>query len=105
MEKNSNKAPLNAKVVSGGRIFDGTIESVSEDGLEYFITSFIKASGDLIPSKLVNINFQAPTGETLNLNCELMWFLETSPEDKTLLVGMKIIDPPLTYKEILKHLN
>ncbi len=103
--RHSKRIPvnLNAKIISEDSIFDGIIENMSEDGLEYFMTSFIKTSQDITPQRLIKCNFLSPSGEMLDLNCELIWFLETAPGEK--LLGMRIINPPLTYKEIVEHLN
>jgi hypothetical protein len=89
---------LSAKIISEDNVFDGIIENMSEDGLEYFMTSFVKVSGNFIPARSIKLNFQIPSGEMLDLNCELIWFLETSPEEK--LLGMKVLNPPLKYKEM-----
>jgi len=106
MERRQSKripVNLNAKIFSDDKVFEGVIENMSEDGLEYFMTSFIKVSGNFIPPKSIKLNFQIPSGEVLDLNCELIWFLETSPEEK--LIGMKVLDPPLSYREIVKRQN
>jgi hypothetical protein len=92
---------LNAKIISEDKVFDGMIENMSEDGLEYFMTSFVKVTSNFTPAKSIKLNFQIPSGEMLNLNCELIWFLETSPDEK--LLGMKVLNPPLTYRKIIKQ--
>ena len=103
--RHSKRLPvnLNAKVISEEKVFEGTIENMSGDGLEYYLTSFVKATRDFTPHKSIKLNLQIPSGEMLSLNCEVVWFLETSPGEK--LLGMKVLNPPLTYKEIIKHLN
>lgn len=103
--RHSKRVPvnLNAKIFSEEKVFDGIIENMSEDGLEYFMTSFVKVSGNFIPARSIKLNFQIPSGEMLDLNCELIWFLETSPGEK--LFGMKVLNPPLKYKEIATHQN
>jgi hypothetical protein len=96
---------LNAKIISEGNVFDGYIENMSEDGLEYYMTSFVSASKDFFSKKSIDIQFQSSSGELISLACELIWFLETVSEEKALLLGMKIINPPLTFKELVKRLN
>ena len=103
--RQSKRIPVNldAKIISEDKVFDGIIENMSEDGLEYFMTSFVKVSGNFTPAKSIKLNFRIPSGEMMALNCELIWFLETSPEEK--LIGMKVLNPPQTYKEIVKRQN
>ena len=93
---------LNATIMSEDGVFDGVIENVSECGVEYLITSSIISAGDFTPQKIIKLNFQIPSGEKLNLECEVEWFLKT-PEnkDKSLILGMKIIDPPEIYKDLV----
>lgn len=98
-------ANLDAKITSGGRIFDGNIENMSEDGLEYYMTSYVSATKDFFTGKSVDISFRGPSGEKIDIHCELKWLLETFPEEKSLLLGMRIIDPPLSYRELLKRMD
>jgi hypothetical protein len=69
------------------------------------MTTYVQSPADFTPNKIININFQVPSGDKFNLKCELMWYLETSPLDRKLLLGMKIISPPSTYKNLVKNLN
>ncbi len=98
-------AHINARVFSGGRTYNGFIGNVSEEGVEYLLTSTIKAPKDFTPEKIIVLNFQIPSGETINLYCEVKWFLRTSPYGKTLTLGLKIMDPSPIYKEFVKTLN
>ncbi len=95
---------LKAKIVSGGKVYNGFIKNVSESGIGYLITSSIHISKDFTPIKTIELNFQIPSDEILKLNCEIIWFSRTSPDAKILTLGMKIIDPPLKYSEWVKNL-
>ncbi len=96
---------INANIISGGKACGGFIDNISEDGIEYLLTSAIKSSVDFIPERIITLNFQTPSGKTLNLDCEVRWYLRTTPEDETLTVGMKILDPPSSYQEFLKDID
>ena len=90
--------------MSEGNSFDGVIENVSEDGIEYLITSSIMSSGNFTPKKMIKLNFRIPSGETLDLNCEVEWFLKTPKDkDKSLILGMRIIDPPEIYRKLVNR--
>ncbi len=97
---------LDANIISSGNTFTGSIENVSEDGVEYILTSLLDTSKDFTPDKIITLNFRAPTGETINLKCEVKWFARTSPNDNaSLTMGMRIINPPSEYTTLINSLN
>lgn len=96
---------LDAYFSSGGKTYTGLIENVSREGVEYLMVSSIQATKDFKPEKMIELYFQIPSGQTLNLNCEVKWLLKASQNDKLLTLGMKIIDPPQEYKEFINTLN
>jgi hypothetical protein len=95
---------LKANIICGGKTYAGFIKNVSESGLGYLITSVVETPEDFKLKKIVQVSFQVPSDEMLNLKCEIIWFLRTPFDDKTLTLGMKIIDPPPEYKEFVKNL-
>jgi hypothetical protein len=96
---------LNANIISGGKSCGGFIDNVSEDGIEYLITSAIKSSIDFVPEKMITLSFQTPAGKKLNLDCEVKWYIRTAPDDETLTLGMKILNPPATYYEFIQNID
>jgi len=96
---------LKAKIISGGETYPGSIQNVSESGLGYFIESVIKVEKDFAPKKIVALSFQIPSGETLNLDCEIIWCSRKTPDDKRLTIGIRIIKPPQKYKKFSKNLK
>jgi hypothetical protein len=95
---------LNAHIFSNGKTYSGFIENVSEEGIEYLTTFLTQAPKNFTPNKIITLSFQIPSGETINLYCEVKWLLRTSPHEDSLTLGMKIIDPPQEYEEFLKSL-
>jgi hypothetical protein len=107
MEKRiANRKAFNieADIVSGDVKCHGFIENVSEGGMEYLLTSEIISSENFTPDKRIKLIFRLPSGEELKLDCEVRWFLRVSPDQNRQSLGMKIIDPPLEYKEFIKTL-
>jgi hypothetical protein len=107
MEKriaNRKVCNLEADIISGGIKCQGFIENVSEGGVEYLMTSEIISSENFTPDKRIELNFRTPSGEELKLDCEVRWFLKVSPDHNRQSLGIKIIDPPLEYKEFIKTL-
>ena len=96
---------LKAKIISGGETYPGFIQNVSESGIRYFIESVIKTEKDFAPKKMMELKFKLPSGETLKLDCEIIWSSRKSPDDKDLTIGIKIIKPPQKYKKFAKNLK
>jgi hypothetical protein len=73
--------------------------------LAYTITTFIQADKGFVPKGKINVLINIPGGQTLNLTCEIRWFLKPSEKGKSLLLGMKIIDPSSKYKDWIKEME
>ena len=82
----------------------GFIKNASEEGLAYETYSFASTLKKLSAKKLIDLMLKMPSGEILNLNCEIKWSSEHSPWS-LFKMGMKIIDPPLQYREYVKTLQ
>jgi hypothetical protein len=95
---------IKADFILGGKTYYGSIKNVSESGLGYLITSSLLDTELSSPMKSIEICFQAPSGQTYNLSCRTVWFSKTLPHGNTLVLGMKIIDPPKSYKEWIKQI-
>jgi hypothetical protein len=67
---------LKAKAISKTKGYQGSIENFSREGMMNVIPH-----GQLIemlPGATIGISFQTPSGETLNLECEVKWILHQS---------------------------
>jgi hypothetical protein len=95
---------LKAERISGDENHAVFIENLSEEGI-YMITAPAKTSMDFTPGTKLELKFQLPSGETLNLRCKVIWSCKTPPDGLTNSVGMEIIAPPLKYKEFIKTLQ
>jgi hypothetical protein len=107
MEKrDSERIPysFDTKITLAGKIFDGSVENISKDGIEYLMTAFVENPKKYIPNEIVKIDFQISSGEVLNLECQLKWYLKVDPLDRKLLLGMKIMNPDPKYEEFLSNL-
>ena len=116
---------LYAKIIIGDKTYNGYIENVSQEGAEYLMTCLInvsteakakkiteihfkvssKDSEDFKPEKTAEVHFQTPSGEAINLNCEVIWFSVSQHDNRTEVFGMEIINPPAQYMEFLKSIN
>lgn len=96
---------LNARVTISGRSYEGIVGNISEEGLAYTLTTFIQADKDFVPQGEIIIDINIPSGEILNLRCEIRWFLKPSEKGKSLLLGMKILEPSSTYRDWIRQLE
>lgn len=97
-------AHFQSVILSSGNSYAGSIENVSEDGLGYIMSTFNPALKNLLPADSIRVIILFPSGDTLNLNCEIIW---TTPEceSEKFCIGMKVKDPPSKYREFLKSLD
>ena len=75
MEKRHNKRKpgiFKAEIISGGKSYSGVIKNLSEGGafVEIVPTEIVK---DFIPGTKLEVKFQLPSGEILNLHYEVRW--------------------------------
>lgn len=103
---------LMSLISSNGKHYAGFVHNVSEEGLAFEAYAFAPIFKELLPCKTVNLIVKMPSGEILNLTCEIIWSSEHSPlpwpliqNYKTLIMGMRIIDPPATYREYVKTMQ
>ena len=94
---------IQAELLSVDKRLAVFIENLSAEGL--YITAPVKSSFDFIVNMPVEIRFEFPAGEKLNLYCLVKWVYKTPPHGLTNSVGLTIIDPPLTFIETLKTLQ
>jgi hypothetical protein len=91
-------------VLAKGKSYAGSLENVSEEGLAYIMPYIKPALKELVPEEKIKLIVLTPSGDTLNLNCEIRW-TNAHCENERFCVGAKIIDPPEKYKEFLKTLG
>ncbi|HDH34333.1 MAG TPA: PilZ domain-containing protein [Nitrospirae bacterium] len=99
---------LEAEVLAGGHTYKGTIENISIDGLYIqFITGPTKSSKDFLPISRVKIRFQLPSGEKVDLICEIRWInIYAEPPDSVVNhLGIQIIDSPKGLKDFVDTLQ
>jgi hypothetical protein len=95
---------LDATIISDAKIYDGFIKNVSETGLEYSTASGITLREGENPVKDVRLIFSVLSDEVIGLNCAPRWFATDRAEDH-IVIGMRIIDPPPRYKELIRNIQ
>jgi hypothetical protein len=96
---------LAAKLVSGGKSYAGIIGDLSKNSI-YMRSVLTKTAIDFNPETTLELKFQPPSGETLNLHCEALWLhlYKTPSHGLTNSMCLRIIDPSPKYKEFLQTL-
>lgn len=85
--------------------YAGFIEDVSIDGIKYVVTAFLNTPENFSPRRQLQCAFQLPSGAVIRLSGELVWFTRLSPSDKELTVGIKLVDPPIEFREFVASLS
>ncbi len=88
---------LHGKVTIGEKSYDAIVGNVSEEGLSSTVTTYIKTDKDFSPNKSIRLIFDLPSGETINLACEIRWYLKPQDNGENLILGLYIVDPPPQY--------
>ncbi len=122
---------IDAKLISGKKVYDGFIENISEHGIRwyhysgtiedfsegkiYIKTAPAKIGLDCNPGTIIDLEIQIPSGEIINLQCKVVWSKTQhhTPEKSAHLdkpkkytkIGMEIVDPPQQYKKFFKTLK
>lgn len=95
---------FSTKIILAGKSYDGYITNISRTGIGCSITSVLKAPKDFIPVTIPELQFELPSGGTVNLRCELAWFAGTELDEQQLTLGLKITDPTPHYQEFIREL-
>jgi hypothetical protein len=96
---------LKADVSFNSKHAQGMIENFSETGIFKVVFSE-KGVINFYPGEIIGVNFTIPSGQELQLECELKWVrIQTgSPLFLKYNMGVKIINPPPEYIEFIKTL-
>ena len=95
---------LPAEIIIQGTHYASSIENLSEDGA-YIIAASSENTGAFSPDTVLELKFNFPSGETQLLSCKVKWSYLTPPYGFTNSMGLEIIDPPLSYKDLLRSLQ
>ena len=106
-QRKAKRVPFrsNADITFAGKSYQGTIQDVSEEGVQYLLTSLPDVSSEFIPERNSALILKGPSGKKYKLSCEVKWYLRGKGKDKSLTLGMKIKTPPTKYKELIDSLT
>jgi len=96
MEKRNFKrivAGYKAEIIYEGKSYDGVIDDLSESGVGIIISPS-ETTIAIPPGAELELKFQPVSGETLNLQCKVMWLRKAPPHNLAVKIGLEIINPP-----------
>ena len=80
--------------------YAGIIENISEDGMLISVSEITNVNFDI--GEKLEIVFQPPSGERLNLHCMVRRFQDRiTPQDLKQKIGMEVIDPPPAFRKFI----
>jgi len=105
--RNSKRIPFksNADITFAGKSYMGTIQDISEQGVQYLLTSLPDVSKDFVPERKNDLILKDPSGKKYKLQCEVKWYVRGKGKDNSMTIGMKISNPPPKYKELIASLK
>jgi len=93
---------IDANIRAESNVYNACIENLSLDGVECMVTAKQLTSMDFSQGKIVILSVDTKKGETLNMNCIIKWFIKAPNYDKAMILGMKILNPPHQYREMVE---
>ena len=105
--RNSKRIPFksNADITFAGKSYMGMIQDISEQGVQYLLTSLPDVSRDFVPERKNDLILKDSSGKKYKLQCEVKWYVRGKGKDKSMTLGMKISNPPPKYKELIASLT
>jgi len=98
-------AKISAELSIDGKYYEGSIDNLSEEGLFEIVLTDIENT-DFTLKKNIRVKFHRPSGEDLDLKCQIIWLRlnRDNPARLKCCMGMEIILPPESYKKYVKTL-
>jgi hypothetical protein len=102
----SIETKISAEVAIASKYYEGSIETLSEEGLFEIVFVEVEVS-DFNPDNILVVKFNKPSGEKFNFQCKTVWLRLNRNNSASInyCMGMEIISPPESYKKFLKTLE
>jgi hypothetical protein len=92
-----------AQLILNKERYDVVIENFADNGMKVR-TEATNNNVNFLPDEIVDLEFEIPSGEMLNLNCKLIWSSKMSPDSLMQDIGLKINETSPMYEEFFKSL-
>jgi len=88
------KAGYKTKIIYDNKHYSGIVENISASGAN-ILTDPIEHDIEFLDGEPIELEFEAHTGKTALLKCQVIWSSKIPPHNVRHRIGMKIIDLPL----------
>jgi hypothetical protein len=92
-----------AQLVLNRERYDVVLENFADNGIKVR-TEPTGTDINFLPDAIVDLEFEIPTGEMLNVNCKLIWSSKISSDSLIQDIGLKINETSPLYEEFYKSL-
>ncbi len=107
-KRRHQRTPISLETVISvdGMRYKGFLANLSECGIgAYFETSSPELEFHCSPRSDIKLEFQTPSGKTIQLTCKVKWLHVHKRYDRLNSLGIEIIDPPQRYKDYYETLT
>jgi len=95
---------MKARIILNDDIYEGYVETVSENGIGSFIAYSTKYKEGLTSSEFIELDLENPLDETMHLNCRVKWIKRGLFSGSIIGLGVEMIDKIAEYKNWIKKL-
>jgi hypothetical protein len=96
---------LDGRMILGTDSYNGSIEDVSTNGIEYMVVFEKGSLNNIAPHNIIELNFQVPSVDKIKLQCEIVWIYRSPNIDKAMVLGLEIFKTPLKYKKFIDNIE
>jgi hypothetical protein len=94
---------LDAELLLNRSRNQAVIENFSQTGMKVR-TVPLDRDIRLSPDEKINLEFEIPSGEVLNLHCRIIWTSKIAPDSSIHDIGLEIVESSPVYEEFYKSL-
>lgn len=105
MQRHSERiqTELEADLIVNRQRHQATVENLSDNGIK-IVTESTNKTVDCLPDETIDLKFEAPSGETLNLSCIVRWTSKISSESLMQDIGLEIAEYSSGFEHFYKSL-
>jgi len=93
-------------IIIEGKSYIGYLKNLSQEGIEYLgMLDFYHYHKEINPKKKVKLIVEKTiNNNVINLDCEIKWTNSHLSDSSKSFLGLKVLNPPITYKNLVNAL-
>ena len=98
---------LTGVIIIEGKSYIGYLKNLSQEGIEYLgMLDFYHYHKEINPKKKVKLIVEKTiNNNVINLDCEIIWTKGRSSDSSKPFIGIKILNPPNSYIDLINTLK